>query len=143
MTLKAKAQQQIRLFPDAFDIERVMSCKSLGEFDDAYIAKIYNYEDKFDYYRQNGSKNFLPFIRVPSIAINALDDPIVGSIGLPSPDDANLSAVRLVYYENGGHCGFICDYDTLFNCVGSRGCLADELANALYSLLIHHNEQNN
>jgi predicted alpha/beta-fold hydrolase len=134
MTLKQKAQEQHRRFPSAFDINAVMKCRSLGDFDDAFIAPIYGYEDKFDYYRNNGCKRFLSSIRVPSIAINALDDPIVGSEGLPDQTEYGIeSTIRLVYHPYGGHCGFICDRWTIFTS-DSNGWLADELARALDSI---------
>ena len=134
MTLKKKAHEQHGRFPGAFDINAVMNCRSLGDFDDAFIAPIYGYKDKFDYYRNNGCKKFLGDIRIPSIAINALDDPIVGSDGLPNQSDYSAeSAIRLVYHSFGGHCGFICDRWTLFN-YGSNGWLPDELARAVDSI---------
>jgi predicted alpha/beta-fold hydrolase len=45
-TLKKKAEQQILLFPGAFDIEAIRACKTIGDFDEAFIAKIYGFADK-------------------------------------------------------------------------------------------------
>ena len=78
---------------------------------DAFIAKIYGFKDKFDYYRQSGSKWWLNKVRVPSVAINALDDPFIEKTSLPSDvdlevkgmKDVRLSApVKLIYTEKGG-----------------------------------------
>jgi hypothetical protein len=122
----------IQRHPGAFDIEAVRACRSLGEFDDKYIARVYNYRDKFDYYRSNGSKWFLSSVRVPSVAFNALDDPIVGKVGLPTPTDVGSDApVRLVYQDLGGHCGFMLDRWTLLD--ASSDWMADELARILVS----------
>jgi predicted alpha/beta-fold hydrolase len=107
-TLKKKAEAQHALFPAAFPIERVRASASIGDFDDAYIATIYNFKDKNDYYIQNGSKAFLPQIRVPVISINAVDDPFIPEHSLPHPvDDVGGAPVRLIYHEHGGHCGFV------------------------------------
>lgn len=105
-TLKVKAEEQHKTFPGSFDIDGVRSAKSIGEFDEAYIAKIYGFEDKFDYYRQSGSKWWLSKIRVPAFAMNALDDPFIDETSLPNETDIADAPVRLIYHAKGGHCGF-------------------------------------
>ncbi len=107
-TLKRKAEEQHKLFPNAFDIEQVRSSQTIGEFDRAFIAPIYGYKDQFDYYQKNGSKAWLPKIRVPAISINAKDDPFIPEHTLPDPHKDVMGApVRLVYHDHGGHCGFV------------------------------------
>ena len=78
-TLKLKAERQYELFPGSFDIEAIRRSTTIGEFDDAYIAKIYGFADKFDYYEKCGSKSFLKKIQVPTVAINTIDDPFMDS----------------------------------------------------------------
>ncbi len=126
------------MFPDAFDIEAVRACRSIGQFDDAYIAKIYGFVDRFDYYRQTGSKWFLPLIRVPSISINAIDDPFVEERTLPTANDIFPGTVRVIYHANGGHCGFVGDRwslpQSLFASSSShKGWLPQELARIIDS----------
>lgn len=109
-TLKKKAERQIAKFPGSFDIDRVRKCNTIGEFDDTFIASIYSFKDKTDYYRRNGSKWFLDKIRVPTIAINARDDPFIEETSLPTRVDVGEEApVLLVYTDHGGHCGFLAD----------------------------------
>jgi hypothetical protein len=181
-TLKVKAEKQIIKFPGSFDIEKIRQCNTIGEFDDAYIAKIYGFKDREDYYRQSGSKWWLPKISVPCIAINARDDPFIEESSLPSDEDlidkdiySNLRSIgisfsrslssqdishsrddrtlsiersrpvaadsvedvdmaiamapiRLIYTDNGGHCGFM---SSLFENVPKHGWLAEELSRAL------------
>lgn len=107
--MKKKAELEIQQFPDAFDIEAIRRCTTIGEFDDAYIAPIYGFEDKVDYYRKNGSKWYLNKIRVPVIAINARDDPFIEESSLPTMEEhvGDLAPVRLIYHDHGGHCGFV------------------------------------
>ncbi len=71
------------MFPHAFDIEKIRKCHEIGEFDTHYIAAIYGFIDKTDYYIKNQSISFLKNIRVPTIAINARDDPFVEEKALP------------------------------------------------------------
>jgi predicted alpha/beta-fold hydrolase len=128
-TLKTKAERQIQRFPGSFDIEAVRKCDNMGDFDDAYIAKIYGFKDKFDYYYQTGSIRYLNRIRVPAIAINAIDDPFIEASSLPTEEDVGpIAPVRLIYHEKGGHCGFCAERSPE---LPEHGWLAEELARAL------------
>jgi predicted alpha/beta-fold hydrolase len=125
LTLKVKAQRKILRFPNSFDYEKVKQCSTIGEFDDCFIAKIYGFEDKIDYYKKTGSKWFLEKIKVPTIAINAKDDPFIEESSLPSKDDIKNSPVRCIYHDNGGHCGFIGESNE--HKIPTWGFIAEEL----------------
>lgn len=107
-TLKRKAEFQYKRFPGSFDIDGVRAARTVGDFDEAYIARLYNFKDKFDYYERSGSIRFLQNIRVPTIAFNAVDDPFIEAGSLPT-EEAHVgdeAPVRLIYHNHGGHCGF-------------------------------------
>jgi hypothetical protein len=119
--LKQKAERQIAKFPGSFDIERVRRCNTIGEFDDEFVARIYNFRDKIDYYEQSGSIRYLKDIRVPSIAINAVDDPFIEENSLPTEADHVKGApVRLIYQDYGGHCGFLASNNSYISCFPTR-----------------------
>lgn len=102
-TLKKKARYQYERFSHIvpFDMKRIENCKTIGDFDDAFICTIYGFQDKFDYYRQCGSIGFIPKIRVPAFAINAVDDPFILASSLPKQEYVQDAPVRLIYHENG------------------------------------------
>jgi len=108
-TLKVKAELQYEKFNREvpFDIEKIRACSCIGDFDNEFIAKIYGFEDKNDYYYQCGAKRWLSKIKVPAICINARDDPFVDEKSLPSAEDTGTAPVRLIYTDKGGHCGFV------------------------------------
>ena len=128
-TLKKKAERQIVRFPGAFDIERVRSCNTIGEFDDEFISSIYKFQGKLDYYRKNGSKWWLSGICAPTLAINARDDPFIEESSLPTRVDVGEAPVRLVYTDHGGHCGFLAN--ELEEAEAGCGYLAYELSRFL------------
>ena len=80
-TLKSRAQYQLDMFCDgdpqtsSFDFNGVMSATSIAQFDDAFIAKVYGFQDNLDYYRRSSCCYFLPGVAVPLLIINAGDDP--------------------------------------------------------------------
>jgi hypothetical protein len=126
-----KAERQYLRFPGAFDIEKIRSCRTIGDFDDTFIAPIYGFEDKTDYYRKSGSKWWLHKIRVPTVALNARDDPFIDEDSLPSEEDVQDAPVKLIYHNHGGHCGFI-PADRESN--GKSGWIAEEIGRALYHI---------
>lgn len=112
--LKAKAERQFERFEGnvPFDIGKIRQCSTVGDFDDAYIAPLYGFKDKYDYYRTQGALRWLKKIRVPSICINAKDDPFIPADTLPDPEeDVEGAPVRLLYTDHGGHCGYLSQGD--------------------------------
>jgi predicted alpha/beta-fold hydrolase len=64
---------------------------------------------------------------VPTCAINARDDPFIEETSLPTRVDVGEEApVRLIYTDQGGHCGFMAN--TLLEEEKETGWLAHELA---------------
>lgn len=113
-SLKPKAVRQMGklgedAFPPRYNLEAVLSSESIGDFDEAFIAPIYGFEDKYDYYRTQGSASggFLQRIKVPTMVLNARDDPFIDEATLPTEAEVDGAPVKLVYTQHGGHCGFI------------------------------------
>jgi len=111
-TLKQKAERMYTRFgaknPDFIDIETIRSCTKMGDFDGAFFCKTYGFKSAHDYHVQSSSKQYLHKIRVPAVAINAIDDPFIDNKTLPTEEkDVGDAPVRLIYTEKGGHCGFI------------------------------------
>lgn len=138
--MKAKAELEIAQFPGSFNIDLVRRARTIGEIDDYYIAPLYGFRDKFDYYEQCGSKRFLHKICVPTVAINAIDDPFIEAKALPTQDHVKDAPVRLIYHKYGGHCGFwanrMSDHPDSPP-VPPHGWLAEELARSLAFLRDH------
>ena len=55
---------------------------------------------------QSSSKPWLRHIEVPTLVINAFNDPFMPPSALPGPDDVS-PAVTLEFTEQGGHAGFL------------------------------------
>ena len=95
---------------NAFDYPRTMSATSIADFDDAFIAPVYGFESNIDYYRQSSCLYFLDGIAVPTLIVNAGDDPFFDPEFFPwdkSVDGAGQAPIKMVRTEHGGHLGFL------------------------------------
>ena len=80
--------------------------KTLREFDDAYTAPIHCFKDAADYYNQCSSVNFVENIEIPTLIINAENDPFLSKECYPVDLLRHHPAVRLEIPTHGGHVGF-------------------------------------
>ncbi|WP_031434074.1 hydrolase [Methylomarinum vadi] len=80
--------------------------RSFWEYDDQVVAALHDFDSATHYYRQSSSRQYLKKIAVPTLLIQALDDPFMTPEVLPKKHE--LSAhVRLETTAGGGHVGFI------------------------------------
>ncbi len=104
-TLKPKALRMIARHPGLADAQRVRNARDLGAFDDAFTAPIHGFRDAADYWARASSKPHLHQLRLPSLILNARNDPFQPASVLP---DTRLASdwVRLEQPAHGGHVGF-------------------------------------
>jgi uncharacterized protein len=105
-TLKAKALQKLDRFPGLFNADAVAACRTLYEFDNLVTAPLHGFRDTEDYWNRSSSKPWLKHIEVPTLVINALNDPFMPPSALPLPKDVS-PAVVLEFPKQGGHAGFL------------------------------------
>jgi uncharacterized protein len=105
-TLKQGAAAKLARFPGLFDGARMARSRSLYEFDDVVTAPLHGYRDADDYWRRASSKPLLRAIRVPTLLLNALNDPFLPVSALPRGTELS-AAVRQETPSDGGHVGFV------------------------------------
>ncbi len=106
-SLREKALAKRRLLESALDLERVLAARTLREFDDAATAPLHGFPDAWTYYREASSARYLEAIRVPTLLLQAADDPFLPEEALPL--EAVRRNPRLVegFQRRGGHVGFV------------------------------------
>jgi predicted alpha/beta-fold hydrolase len=80
--------------------------RSFWEYDERVVAPLYGFRDAFDYYRKSSSRQFLGAIRVPTLIVQAADDPFLTPDILPAPDELP-AGVCVEVSPAGGHVGFV------------------------------------
>jgi predicted alpha/beta-fold hydrolase len=79
---------------------------SFWQYDDIVVAKLHGYRDVHDYYQRSSSRQFLKSIVVPTLVIQAADDPFMTLEVLPEEHELSPS-VHLEIAQGGGHVGFV------------------------------------
>jgi predicted alpha/beta-fold hydrolase len=105
-TLRRKSLAKLERFPGLFDGEAARRARTLREFDDVVTAKIHGFLGVDDYYTRASAKPLLRSIRVPTLLLNARDDPFLPERNLPGPGEVSDS-VRIEFPLRGGHVGFV------------------------------------
>ncbi len=104
-TLKPKALAMAQRFPGRFDAQQVAAAKSLWDFDDAFTAPVHGFAGTVDYWTRASSKPWLRDVSLPTLVLNARNDPFVPAASLPDATAVSM-AVVLEQPEDGGHAGF-------------------------------------
>jgi predicted alpha/beta-fold hydrolase len=105
-TLKAVSAARLRQFPGLFDEARMRRAINLYEFDDAVTAPMHGFASADEYWEKCSAKPWLKSITVPTLAVNAKNDPFFPTRYLPTATDAS-PRVRLEQPATGGHVGFV------------------------------------
>ncbi len=102
-SLKPKCLAKLDQFPGLFDRDALLQARDLYEFDNVVTAPLHGYRDTDDYWDRASARHVLGDITVPTLVLNARNDPFLPGIHLPRTASA---AVTLEYPEQGGHVGF-------------------------------------
>jgi predicted alpha/beta-fold hydrolase len=105
-TLKKKGEDKLGRFPGLFDGEAMRRARTLREFDDVVTAPLHGFRDTDDYWTRASAKPVLGRIAVPTLLLNARNDPFMPEAALPRGDEVSPS-VRLEFPDQGGHASFV------------------------------------
>ena len=89
-----------------FPLDRLDELDSFHKFDNEVTAPLHGFRDVDDYYASSSSKQFLKRIEIPTLLLQAVDDPFLPSEALPKSDELG-PAVTLELARHGGHVGFV------------------------------------
>jgi uncharacterized protein len=105
-SLKRKTAAKVLRFPGCVDGAAAARARTLREFDDAVTAPLHGFRDASDYWLRSSAKPLMARVRVPTLVINARDDPFLPGRHLPTPEQVS-SNVELDFPAAGGHVGFV------------------------------------
>ncbi len=106
-TLKRKSLIKLEQHPGLFDRARMLAARDFFGFDNDVTAPMHGFRDCYDYWARSSCKPWLAGIRVPTLVLNALNDPFLPAHALATRPDVSADVV-LEYPRHGGHVGFLC-----------------------------------
>ncbi|MGD9899507.1 MAG: YheT family hydrolase [Calditrichaceae bacterium] len=105
--LHRKVRDKKLLFPDKIDDRDFHRIKNFKDFDDRYTAPIHGFKNAEDYWHKCSSKLFLKDIAVPTLIVNAKNDPFLPPSCYPVEDVRDHPYIYLEIPKSGGHVGFV------------------------------------
>lgn len=105
-TLKEKVKLKSGALPEDLRTADLSRIRSLRQFDDLITAPLHGFDGVTDYYTRNSSLAFVPKITIPTLVLNARNDPFLSPECFPEALAKELTHVWMEFPEQGGHCGF-------------------------------------
>ena len=106
-TLKPKSLAKLEVFPGLYHAAGVRAARSFREFDDRVTAPLHGFRDVDDYWSSASSGPWLERVRVPTLLINARNDPFLPQQDLVAAARKAPGCVLLEFPRSGGHAGFL------------------------------------
>jgi predicted alpha/beta-fold hydrolase len=108
-SLKEKARQKATRFPDLAPREEIAALRTLEDFDNLITGPLHGFRDAQDYYKRSSSLQWLPRIRLNTLLLSAINDPMLPPQVLDEVRGVakNNPALHLEFVQKGGHAGFI------------------------------------
>ena len=104
-TMKHKAFVKLAQHPGLFDAERMRAARDLRDFDEIFTGPLHGFEGADDYYARASAGPQLARIRIPTLVLNAKNDPFLPASALPRAAEVG-PCVTLWQPAHGGHVGF-------------------------------------
>ena len=104
--LRRKIREKATAFPGSVSTEGLDQMRTFREFDGTYTAPLNGFRSAEDYWARASSKPSLSGITVPTLLVNALNDPFLGPECFPRDEAKANSHLHLELPPSGGHLGF-------------------------------------
>ncbi len=105
--LHQKIKAKMEIMPEKINDDGFERLKTFRDFDDRYTAPLHGFKDAGDYWRKCSCKSFLEDITIPTLIVNAKDDPFLAPSCYPIEQTRDNPHVFLEMPDSGGHAGFI------------------------------------
>lgn len=107
VTLKDKISKKAKLHPELFSHVKISKIRDFIDFDNQITAPLSGFKDALHYYVECSSKQSIPNITVPTLIINAINDPFLHPSCFPYEECQRSDTVFFECPYDGGHQGFI------------------------------------
>lgn len=102
-----KIKLKAKLFPGQIDATNYDQIKTFIEFDNRYTAPLHGYANALDFYEKASVGPLLHQLNIPSLIVQAVNDPFLLPNCMPIETAAQHPQLFLEMPAIGGHCGFM------------------------------------
>lgn len=113
LKLLSSAQTRSRIESFGISVSELLRSHTIEDADRLLICRLHGYEDTMEYYSRNNPAPHLQNIKVPLLAIHALDDPVTPAALLPREAILENPNITLACTRHGGHIGWTAGHDIL------------------------------
>ncbi len=106
-SLKNKIRMKAPIYPKELNLSILGKIKTIKDFDEQFTSKLHGFINAEDYYAKNSSIIFVEKIGVPTLIVNASNDPFLTNECYPVELLSHHPFVTLEIPDEGGHCGFL------------------------------------
>lgn len=106
-SLREKIRRKAERHTDGVRTDALAHIRTLRDFDDAYTAPLNGFRDADTYYREASSKPLLHQVVVPTLLVNAANDPFLSDTCYPTDVAEDHPHLTLEVPDSGGHVGFV------------------------------------
>ena len=110
-----KLKQKQRQFPEKVTDADIKNVITLKDFDDVYTSRAHGFKDAIDYYEKSSCLQFLPYIKTPTLLLNAKNDSFLGPECFPYKEAENNPKLYLEVSKYGGHVGYYGSKNITYN----------------------------
>lgn len=104
--LKNKLGKKMNQYPEAITLEKLDAVKTLAQFNEYFTAPIHGFANVDELYASGNCLADLRSITVPTLLVNAKNDPILGKKCYPIKEAESNPLFFLEIPKHGGHTGF-------------------------------------
>ena len=106
-SLSRKVIEKDFLYPGRLEMSGLKEMRTFAEFDDRFTAPLNGFESARDYWTKCSSLPVLDTIKVPTLMVNALNDPFLPEECYPHAAARKNPFLELETPRHGGHVGFV------------------------------------
>lgn len=106
-SFRGKIRAKMQVMPELINDHGYESIRTLEDYDERYTVPHFGFANVPEFYRWVSSRYVLRRVSIPTLLVNALDDPLMGPPCFPRDAAAANPSLHLELPRRGGHLGFL------------------------------------
>ncbi|XP_077989793.1 phospholipase ABHD3-like [Glandiceps talaboti] len=94
------------MFSQKFDVDQILQCKTIRDFDERVTCDMFGYKDVNHFYKEASTYYKLGQVQIPVLCLQAADDPFSPACSLPLQEAQQHPNIVFAVTSYGGHIGF-------------------------------------